>query len=142
MSLAYVYLTAANRERMAARDLDKLSIPSSVPIDRSGKRAKVTMPGYVFPQAALLRAYSKHVRHVGEAGYLGVVPIEELKRLDIPKPSKRPQEKQPFSIGQSVFCGEFPGTVATTDGSICIVAVTLLGKQHLWPVHYSKLRPG
>lgn len=143
MSNAFVYRTAANRERMAARDLDRLGIAAIVPIDRSGKRAKVTMPGYFFPREAVRRGFSKHVLHQGEVGFLGVVPEADLKRMEIQK--EKPQtsiETNPFAIGQAVMVGEVSACIAGTDGPMCSVAVTMLGKTHLKLMHYSRLRPG
>lgn len=133
---ATVYKTAPNAEHRAARELESHGINAVVPFDDSGKRKRVTAPGYVFAGRPLRAAFVKHVRHE-----VGTAPVDALARLYVFKPRK-PASRNPYKIGQHVTVGEVPGVIAAIEGDICTVVVTMLGKQHLRPLHYARLRPG
>lgn len=49
---------------------------------------------------------------------------------------------QPYRLGQAVFAGDIPATVAGSDGDMVTVAFEMIGKQHVKTLHYSQLRPG
>jgi hypothetical protein len=73
-----------------------------------------------------------------------IEPGDARRMLLTGRVRKRPTPTiaNPYSIGQAVLIGEIPCTVAATDGPLCVIAWTMVGKQHLKPVHYSRLRPG
>lgn len=138
MATAIAYKTMPNYEHKAADELERIGINAVVPYDDSGKRKRVTAPGYVFAGRAVSSAFLKHVK-----GKVGHVRVNDLANLYVFKPKPVGHSKpNPFSIGQSVMIGEVPGVIASTDGHKCQVAVTMLGKQHLRTMHYSRLRPG
>ena len=140
---ALVYRTAPNAEHKAAQELREAGIRAYVPRDRGGKRnpftgkRPATAPGYVSASSALSSAYAKHVR-----APLGSVDKAELQRLYIERPQRRAMVRVPYTIGQEVMHGEVPGVVAAIEDEVCIVATVMFHKQHLQPVHYSRLRPG
>lgn len=139
MPRAVVYKTASNYEKKGIQELEQHGVSAFTHYDVSGDRAKVTAPGYIFANRAVKAAFLKHVR----SKPVGFARLSDIANLHVGKTPKAPQrEVNPFSIGQSVLVGEIPGVVASTDGVQCVVAVTMLGKQHLRPLHYSRLRPG
>ncbi|MEQ1670122.1 MAG: hypothetical protein ABL893_04610 [Hyphomicrobium sp.] len=137
MSTAIAYKTKPNFEGKAARELESLGINAVVPYDDTGKRKRVTAPGYVFAGRVVSNAFLRHVK-----GKVGPVRPGDLVCLYVFKPRARPAPSNPFSIGQPVLIGEIPGTIASTEGSKCLVAVSMLGKSHVRTLHYSRLRPG
>jgi len=138
MSHAIVYKTASNYEKKGIQELEQHGVSAFTHYDVSGDRAKVTAPGYIFANRAVQAAFLKHVR----SKPLGFAKLSDIANLHIGKPKPAPRDVNPFSIGQAVLIGEVPAVVASTDGVQCVVAVTMLGKQHLRPLHYSRLRPG
>jgi hypothetical protein len=141
---ALVYRCPPNSEHKAAQEFREAGIRAYVPRDRGGRRSPFTgclpapAPSYVFPEKALSTAYAKHVR----GAPLGWVDKRDLRRLYLDKPKTKASAFCPYTIGQAVNIGDIPGTVAAVQGETCIVAVTMLGKQHLRPLHYSRIRPG
>jgi len=144
MSTLIVHRVAPNQEHKAAQELREHGIRAYVPRDRGSKRSpftgkhKAMAPGYVIARAAISLAYAKHVR----GAPLGMVRHDELARLYAGRPKSKPAARCPYAIGQAVTIGDIPGTVAAVQGETCIVAVVMLGKQHLRPLHYSRIRPG
>jgi|APGre2960657404_1045060.scaffolds.fasta_scaffold136505_2 hypothetical protein len=83
-----------------------------------------------------LPAFTKHAKRV-----VTELPCAQILRL-FGQRALKPASANPYTIGQSVMYGEIPGVVAGTNGDVCVIAVTMLGKQHLRPLHYDRLRPG
>ena len=134
MSQLIAYRVPPQMEIKAARELRENGFRAYVPRDLADKRKPPVARGYVFSGGK--HAFARHVRTP-----VGAVTKAELGRLyAVRKPTKR--SANPFTIGQHVKMGEVPGVVASTHGDTCIVAVTMLGKQHLRPLHYDRLRPG
>jgi hypothetical protein len=75
-------------------------------------------------------------------GTVDPVEIIRLKTTMDRIQEKKLRASNPFAVGQPVCVGDVPGVVAEKMGEDCVVAVTMLGKQHLRPVHYSRIRPG
>lgn len=129
------YRVPPQMEFKAAKELREHGHRAYVPRDLADKRRPPIARGYVFSGGK--HAFARHVRTP-----VGTVTTAELGRLyAVRKPQKR-TSANPFTIGQSVMVGDVPGVVATTTGDVCVVAVVMLGKQHLRPLHYDRLRPG
>lgn len=129
------YRVPPQMEFKAARELREHGHRAYVPRDLADKRRPPVARGYVFSGGK--HAFARHVR-----GAVGAVTTAELGRLyAVRKPTKA--SANPYTIGQHVTVGEVPGVVASTNGDSCVVAVTMIGKQHLLkPLHYERLRPG
>lgn len=136
MSQAVVYKTRPNHEHKAAKEIEQRGINAVVPWDDSGKRKRVTAPGYVFAGRELRAAFLKHVQH-----RVGFVRVDTLANLYVMKP-KPSREENPYSVGQQVLYGEVPAKVIDVRGRACIVAWVMCGKQHSQSIHYTQLRPG
>jgi len=95
MSHTVIYRTASNFEHKAARELEQHGIPAAVPYDDSGKRKRVTAPGYVFAGRELHAAFVKHVGHK-----VGTAKIDEIARLYVLKP--RAITPDPLKVGDHV----------------------------------------
>ncbi len=124
-------------------------------LPHSSATKEVVVPAASYVAARLSNAYKRHVlddRGISPIALrvLGVARDDEIERfasaLTPPPPTKA---ENPFSVGQPVTIGEVapgvtpvPGTIAATDGEMCSVAVSMLGKLHLKIMHYSRLRPG
>jgi hypothetical protein len=121
-------------EWKAAQELRESGVRAYVPRDPAASRKAPVARGYVF--SAAKPAFAKHVR-----SRVGCVTKAELARLYL-KPKKATAPNNPYAIGQHVMIGEVPGVVMNRDGAECSVAVTMLGKQHVRVLHYSRLRPG
>jgi len=134
---AVVYRTASNYEGKACRELQRLGINAIAPWDESGKRAKITAPGYIFAAREVTNAFLKHVKQkVGEA------PVADVARLYVLKPKRRAEETNPFTAGQSAYRGEIAVTIASTSGRFCRIEWDMLGKRQTQSIHYTQLRPG
>lgn len=137
MSTAILYRTPPNYERAAAREIERQGINAEVPLDETGPRVRVTVPGYVFAGRAVDTSYTKHVRY-----RLGDVPIAEIVNLYVRKPERRSDDENPFKVGQSAWKGEVAVTVAHISGRLCRVEWDMLGKKQTQSIHYTQLRPG
>lgn len=138
MSHTVVYRTASNFEHKAARELQELGIPAAVPYDDTGKRKRVTAPGYVFAGRELHAAFVKHVRHK-----VGTARIDEVARLYLTKPKRRAEDDvNPYQAGDRATKGEIEVEVISTSGRSCLIAYEMLGKRHTQAIHYTQLRPG
>lgn len=134
---AVVYRTASNFEGKACRELQRLGINAIAPWDESGKRAKVTAPGYIFAAREVTHAFLKHVKQkVGEAS------VADVARLYVMKPKRRAEEANPYTAGQPAYRGEIAVTVASTSGRFCLIEWEMLGKRQTQSIHYTQLRPG
>jgi hypothetical protein len=122
-------------EWKAAQELREAGVRAYVPRDPGTKRKAPVARGYVF--SAHKPAFAKHVR-----GRVGTVTTSELARLYLKRQRRAVEERNPYAVGQPVYIGEVPGIVSHRDGVKCSVAVTMLGKQHVRVLHYSRLRPG
>jgi hypothetical protein len=117
-------------------------------LPHSSATREVVVPAASYVAAKLSNAYKRHV--LDDRGLapialrvLGMARDDEIERFTsalIPQPPTKAQN--PFAVGQPVSIGEVAGTVAATDGEMCSVAVSMLGKLHLKIMHYSRLRPG
>lgn len=137
MSHAVAYKTKPNFEHKAARELESLGVNAVVPFDDSGKRKRVTAPGYVFAGRPVSCAFLKHVRHE-----VGRVRPSDLANLYVFKPRRRAEESCPYVVGQTVYKGEVAAKVLEIRGRTCIIETVLLGKAHSQAIPYAQLRPG
>lgn len=135
---AVVYRTASNYEGKACRELQRLGINAIAPWDESGKRAKVTAPGYIFAQREVTNAFIKHVKNK-----VGLASVADVARLYVMKPKRRVEtDFNPFKSGQPAYRGEIAVTVASTSGRFCLIEWDMLGKRQSQSIHYTQLRPG
>ncbi len=134
------------REFKAAGELDRAGIgyellTETITTRRTGSRKPVerTVPA----MRSYLPAEGKPInsRYIGRP--VGLVSRKDLIRVatNLDRFQGRRCDN-PFTIGQAVYRGDVPGTIAGTDGQMCMFAWTMLGKQHVRPVHYEQLRPG
>lgn len=134
------------REFKAAGELDRAGIgyellTETITTRRTGSRKPVerTVPA--------MRSYLPAEGKPVNSRYIGR-PVGRVSRKDLIRVANNLDRFQgrrsdnPFTIGQAVYRGEVPGTIAGTDGQMCMFAWTMLGKQHVRPVHYEQLRPG
>lgn len=134
---AVVYKTKPNHEHKAARELEQHRINAVVPFDDTGKRKRVTVPGYVFAGRELQAAFVKHVGHK-----VGTAPIDSIARLYLFKDAAPPRNDNPFKPGDIATRGETPVKVVSISGRACRIEWTMLGKTHTQSIHYTQLRPG
>ncbi len=137
---------APQREFKAARECERAGIGYELPTEtvttrRAGSRKPVdrTVPA--------IRGYLPAEGKPHDARYIGraVGPVLRRDMIRVATHLDRVQGRRcdnPFSVGQSVYRGEVPGTVVDRNGETCWFAWTMLGKQHVRPVHYKQLRPG
>jgi hypothetical protein len=137
MSTAILYKAPPNREKAAAREIERQGINAIVPWDETGKRARVTAPGYVFAGSAVDTSYTKHVRQ-----RMGAVSIADIAAMYIRKPERRSDAENPFEPGQKALKGDIPVTVVHVSGRLCRIEWDMLGKRQTQSIHYSQLRPG
>lgn len=137
-----IYTTPPQRERKARDEIRRAGIKAYLPMEersgRYGRRLHPLAPRYVI-------AHDKPFDAVYVRAAVGVIDKGELRQFQLTARLRRrtpTKPDNPFSIGQAVLIGEIPCTVAATDGPLCVIAWTMVGKQHLKPVHYSRLRPG
>lgn len=140
---AIVYRTAPNMEHKAACELKQHGINAVVPYDDSGKRKRVTAPGYVFAGRSLHSAFVKHVRQK-----VGQTPVDAIARLYVLKPAPEPKAR-PFGIGDRVRINVGPfatmeGTVTKDRNRAYIVAVDGLNVSavSVHPNHMIRIDPG
>lgn len=134
---AIVYTTAPNAEHKAARELEQHGINAVVPYDDTGKRKRVTAPGYVFAGRHLSAAYVKHVKR-----QVGTAPVDALARLYLFKPKAPARVENPFKAGDAAIKGEIAVTVVSISGRACLIEWQMMGKTHRQSIHYTQLRPG
>jgi hypothetical protein len=134
-------------EFKAEQELLRAGYASELPTEQIERRTPGRKP--VVRHVPLMRQYITATGKPHNAKYvkrpIGLVEISDVRRIQIvaDKYSQRPAKiENPYNIGQPVLIGDVPGVVATTSGEDCVVAVTMLGKQHLRPLHYSRIRPG
>jgi hypothetical protein len=134
-------------EFKAEQELSRAGYGPELPTEQIERRTPGRKP--VVREVPIMRGYITAYGKPHDAKYvkraIGTVDPVEIIRLKTTM--DRIQERarlasNPYQIGQPVSLGEVPGVVASTVGEQCFVAVTMLGKQHLRPVHYSRLRPG
>lgn len=137
---------APQREFKAAQELDRAGIGYELPTEtvtsrRTGSRKPVqrTVPA--------MRGYLPAERKPVNSRYIGrpVGPVSRNDMIRVVTNLDRVQTRRienPFALGQAVYRGEVPGVVVDRDGEMCMFSWTMLGKQHVKPVHYSQLRPG
>jgi hypothetical protein len=144
---AVVYRTAPQKEFKAAEELTRAGYSPELPTETIERHTPGRKP--TVRTVPIMRQYISANGKPHDAKYvkkaIGTVDPVEIIRLKTTM--DRIQERallatNPYQIGQPVSLGEVPGVVASTVGEQCFVAVTMLGKQHLRPVHYSRLRPG
>lgn len=134
------------REFKAANELDRAGIgyellTETITTRRTGSRKPVdrTVPA--------IRGYLPAERKPRDAKYIGrpVGPVSRKDMIRVATNLDRFQGRRcdnPFTIGQAVYRGEVPGTIAGTDGQMCAFAFEMMGKQHVRTIHYEQLRPG
>ena len=144
---AVVYRTAPQMEFKAAEELSRAGYRMELPTETIERHTPGRKP--TVRNVPIMRQYISATGKPYDAKYVGkaIGPIEfsDVRRVQtvVDQYNQRPANiDNPYTVGQPVMIGDVPGVVATRDGEDCVVAVTLLGKQHLRPLHYSRLRPG
>lgn len=131
------YRVAPQMEHRAAREIREAGLGAILPLDRSGKRAKVTAPSYVFADGPFRRAFAKHVKRE-----LGPTPLDDVMRLFVFPPERKAEQDCPYTVGQQVMVGEVPATIVEIRGRIARVTFVMAGKTHTQSIAYAKLKPG
>lgn len=150
----HVYRTAPQKETRAEKELRDVGVPAFVPREartyRVGHHRKRTVkvpvaPGYVF--AGAKPYFAKHVRErVG-----GITFTEFLKFHDTARAKTPPPKAKQFNPGDivTVKIGHFAGIdgkIVSSNGSVHLVLIKMLGKDHLPAVHEAhmqrKIDPG
>lgn len=148
MSHLTAYRVAPQMEFKAADELRQHGIrhellTEQITTRRTGSRKPVVRT------APIMRGYmpaeskpnnSKHLRRA--VGQVPEVQIIRLKTTMDREQRRKDGQVVPFKVGQSVYRGDVPGTVADVNGEMCMFAWSMLGKHHVKPVHYEQLRPG
>lgn len=129
------YRVPPQQEFRAARELRENGHRAYVPRDLADKRRPPVARGYVFSGGK--HAFARHVRSP-----VGAVTTAELGRLYAVKKPRASRPTNPYEVGSTVLIGDVPGVVVDRSGEICTVVVSMLGKEHLRPLHYDRLRPG
>lgn len=151
MSTLTTYTIARQREFKALVELRARGIKAHVPTRLIRRRTRFrdkavrvpSAPGYLLTTPACNAERVTLERTHCTMNRIGASRIEDALRLYERSRMNAKASANPFTIGQHVTVGEVPGVVASTDGDSCVVAVTLIGKQHLLkPLHYDRLRPG
>ena len=144
---AVVYRTAPQMEHKAAQELERAGYEYDLPTETIERHTPGRKP--TVRSVPLLRQYISANGKPHDAKYVkkSIGTVDRVEIIRLKTTMDRIQERalvasNPYAIGQSVCLGEVPGVVASTVGEQCVVAVIMLGKQHLRPVHYSRLRPG
>ncbi len=144
---AVVYRTAPQMEFRAAEELTRAGYSPELPTETIERHTPGRKPNV--RTVPLMRQYISANGKPHDAKYVkkSIGTVDRVEIIRLKATMDRIQEKallasNPYQISQPVWLGEVPGVVASTVGEQCFVAVTMLGKQHLRPVHYSRLRPG
>ena len=144
---AVVYRTAPQMEHRAAEELERAGYEYDLPTETIERHTPGRKP--TVRSVPLLRQYISANGKPHDAKYvkksIGTVDRVEIIRLKTTMDrikERKNRASNPFEVGQPVCVGDVPGVVADKIGEDCMVAVEMLGKQHLRPVHYSRLRPG
>lgn len=142
-----VYGTAPQTEFKADEELSRAGYSTELPTEQIERRTPGRKP--VVRNVPLMRGYITSNGKPHDAKYVkrAIGKVDPVEIIRLKTTMDRIQERallasNPYQISQPVWLGDVPGVVASTVGEQCFVAVTMLGKQHLRPVHYSRLRPG
>ena len=128
------YRTPPMMERKALAELREAGSRAYLPRDRNDPRRSPIARGYVFTNYK--PAFAKHVK-----SKVGECDRSEVLRL-CPKLRREARIENPFKAGDSAYRGELSVKVVNTSGRACLIAWTMLGKEHKQSIHYTQLRPG
>jgi hypothetical protein len=135
---AVIYTTRPNYEKKGIAELEQHGVSAFTAYDETGKRAKVTAPGYIFANRRANAAFLRHVR--GKP--MGYASLADIGNLYVRKPERRAEEENPFTVGHKAYRGEVSVTIDDVRGRSCIISWEMLGKRMTQAIHYTQLRPG
>lgn len=135
---AVIYKTRPNYERKGIAEVAEHGVHAFTAYDESGKRAKVTAPGYIFANRNVQAAFLRHVR----SKPMGRASLADIGNLYVRKDVVPARTDNPFLPGQMAMRGEVAVKVEEIRGRSCIIAWEMLGKRMTQAIHYSQLRPG
>lgn len=107
-----VYPAPPNREHKGARELREKGAMTILPDDTTGKRRRVTAPGYVFADRAVDTTFAKHVR----PRMPGRANIDAVMRMFCrPTPKPEPADERRFEVDDKIRIksGPFADKTAT-----------------------------